>query len=80
MTTNRTMSMVARLQARWPRAFTTDPPKPLALGTTDAILAQLREPHNAHRTTQAVRAAMEFWTTQPEYLRACVAGARHQGL
>jgi hypothetical protein len=72
--TNRTMAMVARLQARWPRAFA-DPPRPLCIGVTDAILAQLRHPAVAHRITLAVGAAMEHWTRTPEYLKACTAGA-----
>jgi ProP effector len=78
ISSNRTAAMVSRLRAQWPKAFTS-PPKPLCIGVTASILAQVRNGGNC-KTRAAVTSAMEFWTQQTSYLEACTLGATRVNL
>jgi sRNA-binding protein len=70
---NRTASMVSRLKSKWPKAFS-DPPRPLGVGITASIIAQMNRPYY-HKTQEEVSNAMEWWTRQPQYLKSCTVGA-----
>jgi hypothetical protein len=57
-------TLTVELLTRWPNAFS-QPPKPLAIGTSKAIQAAMSDV-----PTAVLDAAMHLWVTQPAYRRA----------
>jgi sRNA-binding protein len=72
--TAKTLTMVDRLRVKFPRTFTSDDPRPLAIGITYSIFAALNVPEYSDKG-RTVKSALEYWTRTDNYLRACVCGA-----
>lgn len=68
--------VLAMLRARWPAAFPTPVPRPLASGIHHEIKRALEAAGEAPVPSQALRAALYHWTNTPGYLAAMANGAR----